>query len=421
EESLRLAGEHFLGALHAAEHAMISLFPVVALCDRGDIGGISYHRHPQVETGAVFVYDGHPGGVGIAARGFRELPDLLSRVLELIAGCDCEAGCPSCIQSPKCGNGNRPLDKPGAARVLRLVLGKQAPAAGEPTVWPEVMMPAEAGAELGPAPRPGRDGARPLQAGADGLPDLAGPDPRAPEAADLRVGRPFGSESTAPVDAPGLGGSASEVLEALGRSGRCPREGGGFPFPPGGREGDRGVEGVTQTILFDLETLRSADEVGGWGNCHRMGMALGVALVLEEGRFEVFGEDRVGELAGLLSAASLVVGFNVKRFDYRVLAGYTGVDYARQLPTLDLLEEVQRRLGFRVGLDALAGETLGAAKSGDGLQCLDWVRQGRLELVEEYCRKDVEILRDLYLYGRRERCVYFRHRKRGRVRVEVDW
>jgi DEAD/DEAH box helicase domain-containing protein len=449
EESLRLAGEPFLGALHAAEHAMISLFPVVALCDRGDIGGISYHRHPQIETGAVFVYDGHPGGVGIAARGFRELPDLLSRVLELIAACDCEAGCPSCIQSPKCGNGNRPLDKPGAARVLRLVLGKEAPAAGDPTVWPEVMIPAEAGAELGPAPRPGRDGARPLQAGAEGLSDLADPVqagaeglsdladpvqagaeglsdladpvPRAPEAADLRVGRPFGSESTAPGEAPVLGGAASEVLEGLGRSGRRPRKGGGFPFPPGGREGDRGVERVTQTILFDLETRRSADEVGGWGNCHRMGIALGVALVLEEGRFEVFPEERVAELAELLAGASLVVGFNVKRFDYRVLEGYTGVDYARQLPTLDLLEEVQRRLGFRVGLDALAGETLGAAKSGDGLQCLDWVRQGRMELVEEYCRKDVEILRDLYLYGRRERCVYFHHRKRGRVRVEVDW
>ena len=223
------------------------------------------------------------------------------------------------------------------------------------------------------------------------------------------------------MDAPVLGSSANEVLEALGRSGRRPRKGGGVPFPPGGWEGDRGVEGVTQTILFDLETRRSADEVGGWGNCHRMGIALGVALVLEEGRVEVFPEERVAELAELLAGATLVVGFNVKRFDYRVLAGYTGVDYARTLPTLDLLEEVQRRLGFRVGLDALAKETLGSAKSGDGLQCLEWVRQGRLDLVEKYCLKDVEILRDLYLYGRREGCVFFHHRERGRVRVAVDW
>ena len=229
--------------------------------------------------------------------------------------------------------------------------------------------------------------------------------PGAPEAADLRVGRPFGSEGAAPLDAAVLGGSASEVLEALGRSGRRRRR----------------AAVVANTVLFDLETRRSADEVGGWGNCHRMGISLGVALVLEEGRFEVFPEERVPELAELLAAATLVVGFNVKKFDYRVLSGYTGVDYARKLPTLDLLEEVQRGIGFRVGLDALATETLGSAKSGDGLQCLGWVRQGRMDLVEKYCRHDVEILRDLYLYGRREGCVYFRHRERGRVRIAVDW
>ncbi|MGD2115305.1 MAG: DEAD/DEAH box helicase, partial [Acidobacteriota bacterium] len=88
EETLRREAEHFLGALHACEHAAISLFPTLALCDRGDIGGISYHRHPQVGSGAVFVYDGHPGGVGIAARGFRDLPELLGRVLALLDGCD---------------------------------------------------------------------------------------------------------------------------------------------------------------------------------------------------------------------------------------------------------------------------------------------------------------------------------------------
>jgi DEAD/DEAH box helicase domain-containing protein len=128
EETLRRLGEHFLGSLHASEHAGISLFPILALCDRGDIGGISYPLHPQIGTGAVFIYDGHPGGVGIAARGFEDLTDLLGRVRMLIEGCPCEKGCPSCVQSPKCGNGNRPLDKPGAARVLRLLLGLEEPA-----------------------------------------------------------------------------------------------------------------------------------------------------------------------------------------------------------------------------------------------------------------------------------------------------
>src|SRR4029077_745182 len=99
----------------------------LALCDRGDIGGISYSIHPQLGCGAIFVYDGHPGGVGIAAKGYEDLPDLLARVRLLVEGCTCEKGCPSCVQSPKCGNGNRPLDRSGAARVLRLLLGEEEP------------------------------------------------------------------------------------------------------------------------------------------------------------------------------------------------------------------------------------------------------------------------------------------------------
>ncbi len=143
EETLRRQGEHFLGSLHAAEHTGISLFPILALCDRGDIGGISYPRHPQLGTGAVFIYDGHPGGVGIAARGFQDLPDLLGRVLLLLETCPCEKGCPSCVQSPKCGNGNRPLDKGGAARVLRLLLGREEPV----LEWGEKVVVALAGEE----------------------------------------------------------------------------------------------------------------------------------------------------------------------------------------------------------------------------------------------------------------------------------
>jgi DEAD/DEAH box helicase domain-containing protein len=124
ELTLRRAGRHFAGALHAAEHAAISLLPLVALCDRGDVGGMSFPFHPQVGSGAVFLYDGHPGGVGIAARAFADLPDLLGRVLDLLAACPCEDGCPSCVQSPKCGNGNRPLDKAGAAEALASLLGR---------------------------------------------------------------------------------------------------------------------------------------------------------------------------------------------------------------------------------------------------------------------------------------------------------
>ena len=176
------------------------------------------------------------------------------------------------------------------------------------------------------------------------------------------------------------------------------------------------------TVLFDLETLRSAADVGGWHKAHRMGVAVGVACFLEEGRFEVYPEGQVGALMEALRRASLVIGYNIKRFDYLVLAGYSGEDFARTLPTLDLLEDVACRLGFRVGMGHLALETLGVGKSADGLQSLEWVRQGRLDLVEQYCRKDVEILRDLYLHGRREGFLFYRDKQRDqKLKLGVEW
>jgi DEAD/DEAH box helicase domain-containing protein len=151
-----------------------------------------------------------------------------------------------------------------------------------------------------------------------------------------------------------------------------------------------------------------------------MGVAVAVALHLEEGRFETFFEADVARLVGELKAADLVVGYNSRRFDYAVLSGYTGEDFARLLPTLDLLESLRAKLGFRVGLDHVARETLGRGKSGDGLQSLEWVKEGRLDLVERYCRDDVEILRDVYLHGRREGYVVV-STKSGRIRVPVKW
>ncbi|MEB3069551.1 DEAD/DEAH box helicase [[Mycobacterium] vasticus] len=114
------------GALHAAEHAAIGLLPLVASCDRGDIGGLSTALGPAALDGlpSVFVYDGHPGGAGFAERGFRSATAWLEATAATIQSCECLHGCPSCVQSPKCGNGNDPLDKEGALRVLRLVLAE---------------------------------------------------------------------------------------------------------------------------------------------------------------------------------------------------------------------------------------------------------------------------------------------------------
>ncbi|WP_201359363.1 DEAD/DEAH box helicase [Mycobacterium paraintracellulare] len=118
-------GTRIPGSLHAAEHAAIGLLPLVASCDRGDIGGLSTAVGPGPDgLPSVFVYDGYPGGAGFAERGFRRARTWLAATAAAIEACECPRGCPSCVQSPKCGNGNDPLDKAGAVQVLRLVLAE---------------------------------------------------------------------------------------------------------------------------------------------------------------------------------------------------------------------------------------------------------------------------------------------------------
>lgn len=173
-------------------------------------------------------------------------------------------------------------------------------------------------------------------------------------------------------------------------------------------------------VVFDLETQRSFDEVGGRSQMHRLGVSVGVAYRYDTGEFLTYTEDRISDLVDLLRDAELVVGYNIRGFDYEVLRGYTDVDL-QALPTLDLMYDLEDRLGFRPKLESVAAPTLGAGKSADGLQALEWWKRGEIDKIAEYCREDVRVTRDLFEFGRRNRCVMV-SRFGGKPRqVEVEW
>ena len=167
-------------------------------------------------------------------------------------------------------------------------------------------------------------------------------------------------------------------------------------------------------IYFDLETQKIAQEVGGWSHIDRMKLAVAVTFSTANQQYTTFRESDVELLINQLATADCVVGFNLKAFDYLVLRPYTPVNLWR-LPTFDMLEHISRTLGFRVSLDALAKETLRETKSADGLQSVRWWKAGKIDLVAEYCRKDVEITKRLHEYACQNGHLLFRGRA-GNVR-----
>ena len=174
-------------------------------------------------------------------------------------------------------------------------------------------------------------------------------------------------------------------------------------------------------VVVDVETRRSAQEVGGWHRADRMGVSIAVAYDSRTDAFTAYTEEEIPQLAALMAGAPLVVGFNIIRFDYAVLAPHApGVDL-RALPTLDMLQTVQEQLSYRVSLDNLATATLDAAKSADGLLALQWWKEQKLDLIEEYCRQDVALTRDLFLFGRNHGHLLFTNKAGGKVRVRATW
>ena len=172
--------------------------------------------------------------------------------------------------------------------------------------------------------------------------------------------------------------------------------------------------------VFDIETQRSAQEVGGWHRADRMGISCVVLYDSVEDTYLEYTEDKVEELIERLKGYDLLIGFNIKRFDYHVLKGYSRFDFWK-FSTLDILEEIHKRLGYRLSLNHLAKETLGAEKSGDGLQALRWWKQGRIREIIDYCMMDVKITKNLYLFGKRNGYLLFRNKAQKLVRVPVKW
>ncbi|MDR2550576.1 MAG: DEAD/DEAH box helicase [Desulfobulbus sp.] len=329
QQEMEASRLHFMGGIHALEHALIGMMPLFVLCDRNDLGGISHPWHHQVEGPAVFVYDGYAGGMGLAAKAFSRMAALLEQTRRAVADCPCEFGCPSCVHSPKCGSGNRPIDKRACLFLMERLEQGQPTTRSAPASRTELAVP-----QAEPAP--------PL----------------------FRLPENYG--------------------------------------------------------VFDVETQKSAQEVGGWHRAELMRISVAVLYEGATQTFTVFTEDRIEQLIEQLHRLELVVGFNNKRFDSKVLSAYSRRDLGL-LPSFDLLEAITGQLGYRLSLDRLAETTLGIRKDGDGLTALRWFKQGEMDKLAAYCRKDVEITRDLFLFGLRQRHLLFRNKAGQEVRLPVDF
>jgi len=173
-------------------------------------------------------------------------------------------------------------------------------------------------------------------------------------------------------------------------------------------------------LVFDLETQRSFADVGGRTAMKELGMSVGVVYSFCDDSFHSFFERDASALIELLLGAELVVGYNLVGFDYEVLRGYREVSFG-SVATLDLMLDLQQKLGFRPKLESVVQATIGSGKTADGLQALAWWKEGRLDLIESYCTDDVRLTRDVYLYGRRNRFVLVSRFTGAPARVDVTW
>lgn len=174
-------------------------------------------------------------------------------------------------------------------------------------------------------------------------------------------------------------------------------------------------------VYFDLETQRSAEEVGGWDKIRDMRMSVGVTYSTARGDYRIYGERDVNALIDELRRADLVVGFNNLRFDYEVLVGHNPFFDVEQLSTLDMLVELQKALQHRLSLDQIAHATLGVEKTSEGLQAIRWFKEGKMLEIAEYCCYDVKITKLVHEYARHHRHLHYTNRYGKKLTVSVGW
>lgn len=382
---------HFMGSIHALEHAAIGLIPLEIMADRNDFGGISQPLHPQLGLAAVFIYDAVPGGAGLCKTAFSEMGNVLAATLDAIRNCGCEEGCPSCIHSPKCGAGNRPLSKEGSIRLLELLFENGG--LGEKTAKNLSISPA-------------RDVLAPPVS-------LSAPAANPPANKKGDEAQKNESRQTSASRAESFFARLADT-GGIGNSGKS--------APVFSRR-----EIPSRFVVFDVETRKSAAEVGGWANASKMGVSVAVLYERATDQFHAYAQDELDLFFLKLKQAELVIGFNSFRFDYSVLAPFAEISKSvpglslRALPGLDLLQRVVAGSGVRISLNNLCQATLNAEKSGDGLAALRWWQNGEIDKIRLYCENDVRLTRDLYLAGLKNGEVRYTNKAGNRVRVGVDF
>lgn len=177
---------------------------------------------------------------------------------------------------------------------------------------------------------------------------------------------------------------------------------------------------MSDIVYFDLETQKSAAEVGGWSRKAEMKMSIGVTFSTKLGEYKIYDEAHVQDLIKQLTRADLVVGFNIINFDYGVLHGYSPLDLTAT-PTCDLMVDLEAKIGFRPSLDMVAKATLQAPKSADGLQALRWWKEGKLLEIAEYCCFDVKITKEVHEYGHAHGEVFYNDRLGRKQAVKIKW